>query len=102
MVCKNVTGLLADLGVGRSHSRPRTPNDNPFSEAQFKTLKYCPAFPERFSSFPAAQRFCLYAAPFTGYSGVRLHTPATVDDSAAIEIRAYWAKVLRDAYAANL
>lgn len=50
MASKPVAFLLADLGVTKSHSRPRVSNDNPFSEAQFKTLKYCPAFPGTFGS----------------------------------------------------
>ena len=45
MTCKPVAALLVDLGVTRSHSRPRVSNDNPYSEAWFKTLKYCPVFP---------------------------------------------------------
>jgi len=58
MTSKRVAHLLADLGVTRSHSRPHQSNDNPFSEAQFKTLKYCPAFPERFASLEHARAFC--------------------------------------------
>ena len=59
--------LLADLGVTKTHSRPHVSNDNPYSESQFKTLKYCPQFPQRFGSRlvkilegPAVQQF----APF--------------------------------------
>ena len=58
MASKPVAFLLADLGVTKTHSRPRCPNDNPFSEAQFKTLKYMPEFPERFGSQGDARRFC--------------------------------------------
>ncbi len=50
MRSKPVAFLLADLGVTKTHSRPYTSTDNPYSEAQFKTLKYRPRFPERFSS----------------------------------------------------
>ena len=50
MTSKPVALLLSDLGVTKSHSRPHVSNDNPYSEAQFKTLKYRPAFPERFGS----------------------------------------------------
>ena len=50
MTSKPVAQLLVDLGVVRSHSRPRVSNDNPYSEAHFKTLKYAPVFPERFGS----------------------------------------------------
>ena len=52
MTSKPVAQLLVDLGVVRSHSRPHVSDDNPYSEAQFKTLKYCPAFPERFVRKP--------------------------------------------------
>ena len=48
MKSKPVAFLLADLGVTKTHNRPYTSNDNPFSESQFKTLKYCPEFPESF------------------------------------------------------
>ena len=58
MTSKTVAQLLIDLGVDRSHSRPRVSNDNPYSEAHFKTLKYCPAFPERFGSINDARAFC--------------------------------------------
>ena len=58
MASKPVAFLLADLGVTKSHSRPHCSNDNPFSEAQFKTLKYRPDFPERFGSLEDARAFC--------------------------------------------
>ncbi|WP_420452905.1 transposase [Ilumatobacter sp.] len=57
MTSKPVSQLLVDLGVARSHSRPHVSNDNPYSEAQFKTLKYCPAFPDRFGSIADARAF---------------------------------------------
>lgn len=82
MTSKPVAELLADLDVTRSYSRPRVSNDNPYSEAQFKTLKYCPAFPDRFASLEHAREF---AAEFFAYynhehrhSGIGLHTPASV------------------------
>src|SRR5207245_273309 len=53
-----VAFLLADLGVTKSHSRPHTSNDNPYSEAAFKTLKYRPDFPDRFGSIEDARAFC--------------------------------------------
>ena len=59
MASKPVALLLADLGVTKSHSRPHCSNDNPFSEAQFKTLKYRPDFPDRFASLPDAREFCV-------------------------------------------
>jgi putative transposase len=59
MIAKSVAALLADLGVSETHSRPHVSNDNPFSESQFKTLKYHPAFPERFGSLPDTRSFLL-------------------------------------------
>lgn len=58
MTSKPVAQLLVDLGVARSHSRPHVSNDNPYSEAAFKTLKYCPAFPDNFGSIHDARNFC--------------------------------------------
>ena len=58
MTSKLVTHLLADLGVVKSHSRPHVSNDNPFSESQFKTMKYRPEFPKRFGSIQDARVFC--------------------------------------------
>ena len=58
MKAKTTALLLADLGVGKSHSRPHVSNDNPFSESQFKTLKYNPQFPDRFGSAMDARAFC--------------------------------------------
>ena len=74
--------LLADLGITKSHSRPYVSDDNPFSEAQFKTLKYRPGFPERFGSIQDAKAFC--RTFFDWYNNVHYHsglnwlTPATV------------------------
>ena len=58
MTSKPVAFLLADLGVTRTHNRPYTSNDNPYSEAHFKTLKYRPSFPARFNSIEEARAFC--------------------------------------------
>src|SRR5712692_9048596 len=58
MTSKPVALLLSDLGVTKSHSRPHVSNDNPYSEAQFKTLKYRPAFPERFGSLEDSRSAC--------------------------------------------
>ena len=105
MTSKPVAQLLIDLGVARSHSRPHVSNDNPFSEANFKTLKYCPAFPGRFGSIEDARSFC--AAFFDHYNhvhrhaGIGLHTPASVHYGTAVEIRAQRAVTLDAAYAAN-
>lgn len=58
MKSKQVAQLMADLGVTKTHSRPYVSNDNPYSEAQFKTLKYRPNFPDRFGSLQDARAFC--------------------------------------------
>jgi putative transposase len=72
MTSKPVAQLLLDLGVARSHSRPRVSNDNPYSEAQFKTLKYCPAFPCRFGSLADARAFCqTFSTTTTTSTGTR-------------------------------
>jgi putative transposase len=105
MTSKPVAQLLIDLGVARSHSRPHVSNDNPYSEANFKTLKYCPAFPGRFGSIHDARAFC--AAFFDHYNhihrhaGIGLHTPASVHYGTAAEIRAQRAATLDAAYAAD-
>jgi putative transposase len=105
MTSKPVAQLLVDLGVARSHSRPHVSNDNPYSEANFKTLKYCPAFPGRFGSIQDARAFC--AVFFDHYNhlhrhaGIGLHTPASVHYGTAGEIRAQRAVTLDAAYAAN-
>jgi putative transposase len=105
MTSKPVAQLLVDLGVARSHSRPHVSNDNPYSEANFKTLKYCPAFPGHFGSIEDARQFC--ALFFDHYNhvhrhaGIGLHTPASVHFGTATEIRAQRAETLNAAYAAN-
>ena len=82
MTSKPVSALLVDLGVTRTHSRPRVSNDNPYSEAQFKTLKYLPDFPDSFGSLLEAREFL--DGFFTEYnhvhrhSGIGWHTPASV------------------------
>jgi putative transposase len=82
MTSKTVAALLTDLGVLRSHSRPRVSNDNPFSEAWFKTLKYAPVFPDRFGSLQHARSFLDEFVQFYNHehhhSGIGLHTPANV------------------------
>lgn len=90
MTSKTVAMLLVDLGITRSHSRPRVSNDNPFSEAQFKTLKYVPDFPHHFDSLAEAQAFC--DGFFTDYnhvhhhSGIAWHTPASVHHGTYLDI----------------
>jgi len=88
---KPVSQLMMDLGVTRSHSRPHVSNDNPFSEAAFKTLKYCPTFPERFGCIEDARAFCEeffdYYNHAHRHSGIGLHTPASVHYGTHLEIR---------------
>ena len=92
MTSKPVAQLLVDLGVTRSHSRPHVSNDNPYSESAFKTLKYCPAFPERFGSVADARAFGeLFFSYYNHehrHSGIGLHTPASVHHGTAPQIRA--------------
>lgn len=105
MTSKPVAQLLVDLGVARSHSRPHVSNDNPYSEAAFKTLKYCPAFPRTFGSIEDARTFCATFFEYYNHehrhSGIGLHTPASVHYGDAPEIRTQRAAVLDAAYAAN-
>jgi transposase InsO family protein len=82
MTSKTVAALLADVGVTRSHSRPRVSNQNPFFEAWFKTLKYAPVFPDRFGSLQHARsfldEFIQHYNHDHHHSGIGLHTPADV------------------------
>ena len=102
---KPVAQLLATLEITRSVTRPRTPNDNPFSESQFRTLKYRPPFPDRFAGIDDARDFCI---GFIGWhnlehrhSGIGFHTPASVYYGTADEIRAQRTTVLNAAYQAH-
>jgi putative transposase len=105
MASKSVALLLADLGVTRSHSRPHCSNDNPYSEAQFKTLKYRPEFPERFGSIEDGRAFCQRFFRWYNdahhHSGLGLHTPADVHFARAPFIQLQRAHVLQAAYAAH-
>ena len=101
MTSKPVAQLLVDLGVARSHSRPHVSNDNPYSESNFKTLKYCPAFPRNFGSIEDARTFFEYYNHEHRHSGIGLHTPASVHYGTAHEIRAHRAIVLDAAYTSN-
>ena len=105
MTSKPVAQLLVDLSVTRSHSRPHVSNDNPYSEAAFKTLKYAPAFPGEFGCLADARAFC---ARFFGYynhehrhCGIGLHTPDSVHYGTATEVRAQRQATLDAAYAAH-
>ena len=82
MTSKCTAQLLADLGVTRSLSRPQVSDDNPFSEAQFKTLKYHPGFPGRFDDIHAAIAFCRSFFPWYNtehrHGGIAMLTPDDV------------------------
>jgi putative transposase len=105
MTSKPVAFLLADLGVLKSHSRPYTSTDNPYSEAQFKTLKYRPGFPARFDSIEHARAFCREFFDWYNHqhrhSGIGLMTPATVHHGRANTVHAERQRVLEAAYAAT-
>jgi len=105
MISKSVAFLLADLGVTKTHSRPHVSNDNPFSEAQFKTLKYRPAFPGRFGSIHDARAHCHVFFPWYNtehhHVGLGLLTPADVHHGLAEQRVAARATVLATAYAAH-
>jgi putative transposase len=103
MKSQGVATLLGSLGVTKTHSRPHVSNDNPYSEAQFKTLKYCPEFPERFGGYEDTLGFC---HQFFGYynhehrhSGIGLMTPYAVHHGLAPQIVAARQDTLLDAYA---
>ncbi len=105
MRSKTVALLLSDLGVTKTHSRPYTSTDNPFSEAQFKTMKYRPEFPDRFGCIQHSRSFC---GPFFGWynnhhrhGSLGLLTPYDVHYGLAEQRLAERAQVLMDAYAAH-
>jgi putative transposase len=105
MTSKPVALLLADLGVTQSHSRPHVSNDNPYSEAQFKTLKYRPGFPARFASIEAARAHCREFFPWYNdqhrHGGLGLHTATDVHHGRAAAVRAGRARVLTAACLAH-
>ena len=105
MTSKPVALLLADLGVLKTHSRPYTSTDNPYSEAQFKTLKYRPGFPQRFDSIEHARAFCREFFDWYNHqhrhSGIGLMTPAAVHHGRAEALHAERQRVLAAAYAAK-
>jgi putative transposase len=102
MKSKAVSQLLADLGVEQSHSRPRVSNDNPFSESHFKTLKYSPEFPEKFSTVEGARSFL--GGWFDWYnnhhrhSGIAMMTPAMVHQGQAPSVSLARQAVLENAF----
>jgi putative transposase len=105
MRSKVVAHLLADLGITKTHSRPHVSNDNPYSESQFKTLKYCPEFPDRFGSIQDARAFC---QPFFNWynkdhrhSGIALMTPEQVHYGLNKQVFDFRLKVLLKAFRRN-
>jgi putative transposase len=102
---KTVKQLLLDLDVVRSFSRPRVSNDNPFSEAEFRTLKYGPNFPERFEAYEHARDFCLSFFPSYNnehrHSGLAYFTPADVHYGRVPKILAQRQAVMDQAFARN-
>lgn len=105
MTSKPVAFLLADLGVTKTHSRPHVSNDNPFSESQFKTLKYRPEFPQRFGSLQDARAFCKDF--FEWYNWQHYHssighvTPGDFHYGYAAECVKKRAEILKKAYETN-
>jgi putative transposase len=105
MTSKVVAFFLAGLGVTKTHSRPYVSNDNPYSESQFKTMKYRPEFPERFGCYQDAHRFCTEFFPWYNrehhHSGLGYLTPYEVHYGLAERRREQRAGVLQAAYERN-
>jgi putative transposase len=105
MLAKPVALLLADLGVTKTHGRPHVSNDNPYSESQFKTLKYSPEFPDRFGSLQDARSFLLdffqWYNTMHHHSGLGLMTPFDVHYGLAETRLAAREAVLRKAFEAT-
>ena len=105
MTAKSVAVLLADLGVAKSHTRPYQSNDNPYSEAHFKTLKYRPDYPDRFGSLADARawarQFFAWYNHEHHHSGLALLTPFDVHYGWTDQVLAKRQAVLDQAYAAH-
>jgi len=105
MIAKTTAQLFVTLGINKSHSRPHVSDDNPYSESQFKTLKYCPGFPDRFGSLQDAVAFC--RSFFTWYntehrhSGIGMLTPEVVHYGLARDVVESRKKVLQVAFEAH-
>jgi putative transposase len=105
MKSKAVALLMSDLGITKTHSRPHVSNDNPFSEAQFKTLKYRPGFPQRFGSLQDSRAFC---RPFFRWyntehrhGGIAFMTPGDVHYGRATQILETRSAALSSAFEAH-
>jgi putative transposase len=105
MTSKPVTFMLADLGVTKTHSRPHVSDDNPYSESQFKTLKYRPEFLDRFGSIQDARAFCQVFFPWYNHEhhhrGIALLTPDMLHYGMAGAVIEQRQKVLDRAYVRN-
>ena len=105
MRSKPVAFLLADLSITKTHSRPYTSNDNPYSESQFRTMKYRPEFPDRFGCIQDARAFCQrFFAWYNDdhrHSGIGMLTPAMVHFGQAEGVREKRQLVLNAAFAAH-
>ena len=103
MISKTVALLLADLGVTKTHSRPHVSNDNPYSESQFKTMKYRPGYPDRFGSIQDARAWARLFFHWYNHqhyhSGLALLTPATVHYGQAQAVLERRQETLQAAYA---
>ena len=103
MISKPVAQLMGDLGITKSLNRPHVSNDNPFSEAQFKTLKYCPAFPDRFGSPQDGRAFCRTFFPWYNtehrHGGIGYYTPESVHYGKAQAFFETRVQALNEAYA---
>lgn len=102
MTSKKVSQMLIDLGVTRSHSRPKVSNDNPYIESHFKTAKYSADYPGQFDSLAHArewfEEFITYYNHEHRHSGIGLHTPASVHFGTAEQVRDQRAVTLAEAY----
>lgn len=105
MTSKPLASFLVDLDIRRTHNRPRTSNDNPYSEAQFKTMKYMPDYPDRFASIGEARAWMAAFGSWYNHqhrhSGIGLHTPANVHYGHAEKIQHERQQTLDAAYAAH-
>jgi putative transposase len=105
MIAKTMALLMSDLGINKSHSRPHVSDDNPYSEAQFRTLKYSPGYPDRFGSLPDArqwsQDFFTWYNREHHHTSLNLLTPADVHYGRAEEKLAQRQVVLQRAYEAH-
>ena len=105
MIAKTTAQLFVTLGISKSHSRPHVSDDNPYSESQFKTLKYWPGFPDRFGSLQDAVAFCrsFFAWYNTEHrhSGIGMLTPEVVHYGLARDVVEFRKKVLQLAFEAH-